>query len=144
VGTVEFRQTVNGLGQQFGAGVRLIPGLINLGIAQPIVCRQIDDPTTSLQKIRNHRHCLLMGQGGKDNLGALGNGGDIKLFANQITKSPQAGKSTADGLALILARGHRNNIRLGVMHQQTQQLNAGITTGTNNRNLKHNKLRQKN
>jgi len=117
--------------------VGLIPGLVDRRIAQAVIGGQIDDPLAGGQQIGNDGHGRLMRQRRKNEVGLTDDEIRIHRIEAQRDAFQQGGKHLGDGGPGMLAGGDAGDLDPGMIEQQTNQFDAGITAGSDNGYLEH-------
>ena len=124
----EFRQPVDGLGQQFRLGVRLlVPGRVVLRRAQAEGAAQVDHPGAGLQHGRRQLHGDFRRGGQEDQGKSFGMNGFCR--ARQVRR----GGGIADrGVRRIPRDGPAGSAHLGVPSEKANQFRAAIAAISDN------------
>ena len=132
-----FRQAVDGLRQQFGAGVALaVPALPQRGVANAKIGGQIDDPGSRPQQAGHAAHGDVVRGREKNHIG-VGQGGVIGRGEGQIDMAAQIRKQICHGAPGLGPRGNPLQFNARVSREQSQQLRPGVARAADNRYLKH-------
>ncbi len=131
---VQFRQAVNRLLQQIGAGVLHAVPLGELGqVLQAEVGGQIDKAHTGIEQPPGLSHGHPVRRGEKDDVAGVQRC-VVRRGEGKIDLPAQAGEHIGHRGARFLARGDGGQLGLGVAGQQPQQLHPGVAGTANDAN----------